>query len=199
MDHMRVAIGLIAAGFTCVSCVAYIRAIASGASSTRWSSWLIWTVSSAAGFATYYGSGARESVWVPLAYVVVCAAICAVALWRRSEGGLSRVEVLCLVGAALSLGVWWVSGSAVSGQVACVVVEVIAYIPIWLTARNENKPAWLLETAGSALNMLAISPLSFALLLYPSAVLACNVLVVALLPWTSRSRQQQPEAEVVLA
>jgi len=203
MELARQVFGLVAAGLTCISGVAYVRAILRRTSSTKWSSWLIWTVASAASLATYYGSGARASAWVPLAYTVGSAVIFVAALWRRSSGGLSLAEWLCLAGAGLGLVVWWVSGSAVIGQVACVVVEVAAYIPIWLTAHEENCLAWSTEAIGSLLNMVAIAHFSFGLLLYPSAMLICNSLVVILMVWRKPTGVQpielEPSAQPVLA
>ncbi len=198
MDLPRQIVGLAAASLTCISCVAFVRAILRGDNTTRWSSWLIWTVASAANLATYYGSGARASVWVPAAYVGVCAAILTAALWRRNPGGLTKMEVFCLAGAVSSLLVWWASGSAISGQIASVAVEVVAYIPIWLAAREENPLAWCLELAGSGLNMLAIAHLSFGLLLYPTAILVCNAVVVVLLSRGRAPKEPVPEAVPVV-
>ena len=197
MDFLRQCAGLIAAGLTCVGGVIYVRAILRRTSTTRWSAWMIWTVTSVTSLATYYGSGARESVWVPVAYVAVCAAIFVVALWRRSPGGLTKIEIICLLGAAFTGVVWWASGSAVWGQAASVTIEMIAYVPIWLAARGENKLAWSLETTGSVLNLMAVSQMTFGLLLYPVALLVCNGIVVVLVYWPVRS--VEPELEPALA
>lgn len=178
---LRTAAGLTAAALTAVGGWVYLWAVWKQTSKTRWSSWLIWTITSITSLATYYGSGARQSIWVPTIYVLTCAAILAVSLYRRSEGGLERIEIMCLAGAAASGLVWWMSGSAVCGQIASVVCEVAAYIPIWMTARQENRLGWLLEVAGSALNLLAVSSLQLGLLLYPLAMMVCNGLVVILM------------------
>jgi|GEM_PF-4978201 len=192
MELLWVLAGLVAAGLTLLGGTIYVRAVWRRTSSTRWSSWMIWTITSVTSLATYYGSGARESAWVPVAYVVVCGSIFIVALLRRSPGGLTNIEYLCLFGAGLSGAVWWVSGSAIYGQLASVAIEVIAYVPIWMAARHEHRLAWSLETAGSVVNLLAISQLTLGLVLYPVALLASNGLVLGLIVWHSRQKHLEP-------
>ena len=196
MSSMREIAGLTAAGLTCVGGMAYLVAILRRTSTTRWSAWMIWTITSVTSLATYYASGARESIWVPVAYVAVCGAIFVAAVVRRSPGGLSKIEIVCLSGAALAAVIWWVSGSAVWGQVASVAIEMVAYVPIWLVARKENRTAWSLETCGSIINLLAVSQLTFGLLLYPIAILICNGTVVVLMLWPARVVQPEPEPEL---
>lgn len=199
MEILRYIAGLMAAGLTCAGGFIYVRAVLRRTSRTRWSSWMIWMVTSVMSLATYYGSGARESVWVPAAYVVVCTAIFVAAVWRRSPGGLTTMEFVCLGGAAFAGVVWWASGSAVLGQVASVSIEMVAYIPIWMAARHESKLAWSLETTGSVINLLAISQFTLGLVLYPAAILVCNAAVVVLIYRPSGAIEPVPEMEPVLA
>jgi hypothetical protein len=79
--------------------------------------------------------------------------------------------------------VWWLTGVAEYGQIASVASEMIAYIPIMMDAKEENRMAWSVDTAGSLVNLMAISTPSFGLLLYPVAILLCNAAVVALIGW----------------
>jgi hypothetical protein len=199
LDTLRLIAGLVAAGLTCAGGAIYVRAIWRKTSTTRWASWLIWTVTSVTSLATYYNSGARESALVIVGYTFVCASALFAALWRRNEGGgLTAIEILCLAGAGAAGLVWWLSGSAVHGQVASVIIEVIAYIPIWRAAAGENRTAWSLEASGSVCNLLAISSFTFALSLYPVAILTCNMLVVALILRSART-PRHPEAFALAA
>lgn len=195
MEILRYVAGITAACLSCASGIVYVRAIWRRESKTRWSSWMIWMVTSFTSLATYYSSGARESVWVNVAYTVTCSTIFATAVWRRNAGGLTKVEIICLAGAALTGVVWWWSGSAVWGQVASVSTEVIAYVPIWMAARGENKRAWILETTGSVINMLAIPHMRFGLLLYPTVILVGSAIVVMLIYRPVRA-SAEPELEL---
>lgn len=191
MDTLRLVAGLAAAGLTVAGGAIYVHAIWRKTNTTRWVSWLIWTITSFTSLATYYGSGGRESALVIVGYTFVCTAALFAALWRKSESGrLTLLEMACLVGAGITGLVWWMSGSAVHGQVASVAIEVLAYIPIWRAAQSENRTAWSLEAGGSVFNLLAISSLTFGLLLYPVAILACNVLVVALILWSTHPKRR---------
>lgn len=194
LDTLRLTAGIIAAGFACAGGAIYVRAIWRRANTTRWASWLIWTITSFTSLATYYGSGGRESALVIIGYTIVCASALFASLWRRSESGrLTPLEITCLAGAGIAGLVWWLSGSAVQGQVASVAIEIIAYTPIWRAARGENRTAWSLEATGSAFNMLAISSFTFGLLLYPVAILACNIAVVTLILWSRRPSKAPDE------
>lgn len=194
LDTLRLAAGLIAAGFACAGGAIYVHGIWRRTHTTRWVSWLIWTITSFTSLATYYGSGGRESALVIVGYTIVCASALCAALWRRSEGGkLTALEVICLAGAGVAGLIWWLSGSAVHGQIASVTIEVIAYIPIWRAARGENRTAWSLEATGSVFNMLAISSFTFGLLLYPVAILVCNALLLALILWSQRAKKRHSE------
>lgn len=197
MEILREAAGITAAILTLIGGWFYIRAIWLRTSTTRWSAWMIWTVTSVTGLATYYGSGARESVWVAVVCVLLCAAIFVVAVWRRSPGGLNRVEIFCLVGAVMSGVIWWASGSAVYGQIASVGIEMVAYVPVWLAARGENRLGWRLEMASSVVNLAAISQMTFGLLLYPVALLICNGIVLGMIAWQNRKVPVSPKPVAV--
>jgi hypothetical protein len=194
VDTLRLTAGLVAAGFACAGGAIYVRAIWRKTHTTRWVSWLIWTLTSFTSLATYYGSGGRESALVIVGYTIVCASALFAALWRRNEGGrLTLLEMICLAGAGVTGVVWWLSGSAVHGQIASVTIEVIAYIPIWRAAQHENRTAWSLEATGSVFNLVAISSFTFGLLLYPVAILSCNMLVVALILRSQRTSKRSEE------
>jgi hypothetical protein len=127
---------------------------------------------------------------VPAVYAVFCAVAFVAAIVRRSPGGMERIEVICLAGALSSGLVWWLSGSAEYGQIASVATEVIAYVPIMMDAQGENRLSWMLDTVGSMFNLVAVSALSFGLLLYPVAILVCNAFVVWLIGKRRRSQGQ---------
>lgn len=195
MDFVRDVAGWIAAAFSLYGAIVYVRSLWLRTSTTRWSSWLIWSVTSAASLATYYGSGARNTAWVPAVSMLFCWAAFVVAFVRRDRsqraGGLDSIEIICLLGALAAVPVWALSGSAVNGQILSVGVEVLGYVPVWRAARGESLVSWKFGAIGGAINLAAVPALSFELLLYPVAILTCQLLVIWLAVWPARSASSE--------
>src|ERR1700730_15252856 len=91
--------------------VPYIMEIVRGKTRPNRATWWIWTMVGAMLCASYYASGARHTIWVPISYVVgpLVTALLSV---KYGEGGSGRFDRFCLGSTLLSLLAWWLARSA---------------------------------------------------------------------------------------
>ncbi len=151
--------GLLAFLVMLVGYVPYVLSIFKGRTKPSRVSWWIWTLLGAVNFASYWQSGAIETMWVH-GIIVVGPLTIALLSVRHGMGGSSRLDRFTLIGCALSLVLWGTTGSAVLGLFFNLLVDSIAAIPTvwkaWQRPDTENLPAWLLSLLGYGINLFAI-------------------------------------------
>lgn len=139
-----------------------------------------WWILSLAGLMilmSYYSEGARESIWVPLAYVIGPLIIALLSI-KYGVGGGNYFDLVCLFTAVISLVVWLLSGSAFWALVINIVTDFLGLLPTirksYFSPLSEDKRAWAIETIASILNLASIKTTSFPILLYPLYLVVVN-------------------------
>src|SRR3989338_3513799 len=157
---LQVIFGIIAGIFVFVAYVLYARAILEGSTRPNRMTWFIIAIESWILLLTYWYSGADTTIWVPVGEALVVS-IVAVLSVKRGVGGTQKTDVICLVGAVLSLFLWWFFNSSVVGLIAGLSVDTFALYPTikksWKKPRQENQFAWDLTQVGNSFNLLAIN------------------------------------------
>lgn len=128
-------------------------------------SWFVWAFVGSVILPTYHYSGAQETIWVPVALVAGPIVVAVLSL-RWGEGGWTRFDVCCLVGACISILGWVLAESAVVGLLLALVADACG---VAATVRHayrrpdeENRLAWTLFLAGDTLNLFAVQDWSWA-------------------------------------
>ena len=192
MQNLQTIFGL-GAGVLAFSALAiYALAILRGTTKPSRSSWFIWTVVGVMLAVSYYASGARETIWVPLAYVIGPLIISLLSI-RYGEPGFTWSDRLCLGGTVASVAVWgvllWleVPQAAVWVLIINLGMEALGLIPTWQHAyffpEHEDLLAWMLTSISTVLNLFAIADWSaLAVIAYPLYMLvAMNAVTLTLL------------------
>src|SRR3954467_5028621 len=89
-------IGVLAGFFSLCGYAPYALSVIRGDRKPERTSWLIWTLSSVLILMSYYVLGARETIWVPLAYVVGSGMI-TILSWGYGQEGWGLLEKVSLV------------------------------------------------------------------------------------------------------
>lgn len=196
MPDIYAVAGKVAGVLSLAAYVPYIISILRGQTLPNRVSWWIWTV---AGFmlgASYYASGANHTIWVPVAYVVG-PFIVAVLSIKYGQGGWNRFDQTCLVGAVISITLWWLLGSALVGLVVMLVFDFMGVLPTarksYYEPESEDRLAWAISLAGSTANLFAVEIWVFAIAVYPVYMVVTNGMLTALVFFRPRRRNHGHE------
>ena len=165
-----------------VTCGMYIASILKGETRPDRVTW--WVIAFVNGIITaaYFAAGARETIWLPLAYGAGFGLIALLSL-KYGEGPfrLSIIDRISLFGTLISGAIWWLVHSPVLVLLMNIVTEFIGLIPTinksYRRPWTESKSAWVLATIASLLNVCAVTEWSLGIAAYPIYVLVTNILI----------------------
>jgi uncharacterized protein with PQ loop repeat len=177
-------LGPVAGLISLLGFIPYIVEIWRGKTRPNRATWWIWTVVGAMLCASYYASGARHSIWVPISYTVG-PFITALLSLKYGEGGFDRFDQRCLAIALLSLVAWWLIRAPLLVLVMNIGVDLMGALPTLRKAyrapETESGLSWGIFLVANALNVCAIGTWSAATALYPIYLVALSGILVALL------------------
>lgn len=167
-----------------MSFVPYIRDIFKGKTKPERISWLIWAILGSISFFTQLAKGASYSLIFVGVQTVGDILVFLLAL-KFGFGGFLKRDKLALVGAGVSLVLWYITKEA---AVALFIVIFIDAIGAYLTAAKayeeptiETISSWALVIAGGIFSCIAVGKIDFVLLAYPLyVVLASGSIFVAI-------------------
>lgn len=170
MNETAALFGKVAGAVSLLAFVPYIVSILRRQSRPNRATWWIWAVLGTLLGASYYASGATHTVWVPVSYFVGPLTVAVLSV-RYGEGGWSRFDRWCLVGAGVSLVLWWAFSTPLVALVLLLTIDLAGGLPTirksYLDPESEDSLTWCLFLAGNTLNLFAVTTWSFALASYP--------------------------------
>jgi hypothetical protein len=177
--------GAIAGTTTLLGFVPYWLSILRGKTRPNRATWVIWSIVGVILSTSYWAAGARDTIWVPLSYVIGPIVTSLLGI-RWGEGGWTRFDRRCLVGTAVSLLLWFILKSPLVALGLNLLIDFLGALPtIEKTTRDpegEDRLAWVLFAIGNGFNLLAISEWSWAIAAYPIYLFCiCFWMVVLLL------------------
>jgi hypothetical protein len=177
-----------------VSFIPYILSILKGKTKPSRTSFGIWSVVSTTLLASYFASGARNTIWFILSYTIMQFVVFALS-FKCGMGGLSKLDILCTAGAFIGIALWIITKNPLTALYISLTVEVIGFLPTfrksYLHPHTENTLSWSLCTVGAIVNLFAITSYALNIALYPFAILACDALVASLLLFPRRFRSEK--------
>ncbi|MDP6609103.1 MAG: hypothetical protein QF463_08560 [Vicinamibacterales bacterium] len=169
MPELTVAAGRLAGLLSLAAFVPYIVAILRGQTRPNRATWWIWTTNGLVLGASYYSSGAENTIWVPVSYVVGPMLTALLSL-RYGEGSWSAFDRTCLAGAGTGLALWWWFNSPEVALVMALAVDFAGALPTirkaYRAPETEDRTAWALFIAGNTVNLLAVEAWRFAIAVY---------------------------------
>ncbi len=179
-EGARLLIGQAAGAVSFVAYVLYYISIIQGRSRPNRATWIILTVVGVLIAASYYASGARNTMWVALAYTIG-PFIAALLAFKYGEGGTTRFDIFCLAGCAFSVVLWALSENPLYTLIINIVIDFLGILPTlkksFFDPLSEDALAWSVTTVSNALNIFAIEAWVFSIAVYPVYMLAVNGLV----------------------
>jgi len=169
-------IGITAGVIVLITLIPYVWRVHSGKIEPNLTSWFLWTIIALALLVTYYGSGARENVWMavvgltnPLFVTIL------VAIKHPSKIRMNRLEKICLSVGITSLVLWFIFRNQESlvqyALYMALIADGCAAVPTavcyWRDPKLDRLFAWGVFCMASALNIFAIPEQTFANYAYP--------------------------------
>ena len=182
---LKTMLGIVAGVIAFIAYIVYIKAILRGETKPNRATWFIWTFVGLVLATSYYFSGAENTIWVPFVEFIGPLAIAILSI-KYGEGGIkSKLDIVCFVGAVISLILWFVFDSPVVALVTNLVIDVFALIPTikksYLRPEGEDFWAWFGTGTADTINLFAIEKFTFGVMVYPVYMLVLDIIIVVLL------------------
>ena len=184
MSDIHGTLGLAAGIMSLFGFIPYILAVVRGQTHPNCATWWIWTVVGGLLCVSYYSTGARESIWVPVSYVFGPLVTALLSL-KYGEGGWARLDRVCLSGSVVSVPLWWLSGLPIAALMINILIDLCGALPTirksWSDPSSEDRLAWLCFLTGNTLNLLALSEWPLEVSAYPLYLFFVSLIVSILI------------------
>lgn len=164
--------------------VPYIFAILRGQTKPNRATWIIWT---AVGFllaVSYYSSGARHTIWVPVSYIIGPLVILLLSM-KYGKDVWTWFDCCCLIGVASSLFFWWIFDSPLAALLINIFIDFLGALPtirkVYYEPQSEDRLAWAMSAMAGVINLFAVEEWTFAISVYPIYIFCGNGLIVSLI------------------
>jgi hypothetical protein len=163
----------------------YIAHILWGRVRPERATWFVWSLILALAIWGYRASGANDSVWFLVGDLAVTAMIFLLSLWR-GQGGFSRLDLVCVGIASLSLGLWQLSSISLFAVWGVLIADSVAMLPTLIKSlhdpRSESSTTYAFSSVAALCGFVAVGQWNFSLLFYPAYLFLANF-VLALTIW----------------
>jgi hypothetical protein len=180
--EIQLILGIISGVIATMAYIPYILSVVNGKTKPNRASWGIWAVLGIIICASYWSVGARDTFWFTLPIGMITTALLSL---RYGVGGWTTFDKFCLLGAAVGLLLWWVSGIPFTALAVASVIDMMGFFPtlkkVWDEPTSEDKLAWAMFFVAAALNVTAIDRWTLEIAAYPVYILIFNTLVLAFL------------------
>lgn len=167
--------------------IPYILSIRRGDTRPNRVTWGIWTVIGLTLLASSYSSGATNTLWLLLS-LVVSQSIITLYAFKYGRGKWQKLDLLCLVGAGLSLCLWQLSGSPLVAILMNTTMDMLGAIPTisktYHDPDSEDLVFWSMSFTSAVLNLLAIEHFSLSFIVFPIYLFILNVTMLLLITRT---------------
>lgn len=186
MPNITAITGKVAGIISLVAFIPYIFAVLRGETKPNRTTWWIWTVVGLMLGASYYSSGANHTIWVPVSYIIGPFVIAILSI-KYGEGGWTRFDRNCLLGAGVSVVLWWIFSSPLVALLINLFIDLMGALPTirkaYYEPESEDRTAWALFFAGNIVNLFAVETTwTFAIYVYPIyMVLVSGIIAILVL------------------
>ena len=164
--------------------LSYFRGIFSGKTKPHAFSWLVWAVLTGIVFVAQVVKGGGAGSWITGITSLFCFAIFVLALFKGRRD-FPRFDWLCLIGAGVSLLLWWLTHDPTATIILIILTDAIAFAPTYRKGYykpyEETVTQYVMASLKSAFSLFALQSYSLATWLFPLYLVVANGLFVVLL------------------
>lgn len=153
-------IGLIAEVISFTAYIPYAISTLKKQTQPNRATWLVWAIGSWTLVASSWVLGARNTIWVFLAYALGQSTIAILAI-KLGQAKWLILDKICFCLALTGIIIWIAFNSPAIALIMSMVVSFLGLVPTlikaWHHPETENSTAWALFQIGNSLNLLAIN------------------------------------------
>lgn len=163
-----------------LSVIPYARSILKGNTKPQRITWLIWTILILIAFFSQLAKGATWSLLLT-AGDAIAILITFILSIKFGVGGFRKIDILSLVGAGVSLLLWYLTNEPAVALFLIILIDIIGVnltiIKTWKNPETENWVAWAICGVGGFFGILAVGSFNFVLLSYPVYICLANSII----------------------
>lgn len=163
-------LGIIAGCISALAFVPYFISIIGGKTKPNRVTWWIWFWLGILLYYSYKASGANDTLWVALIYIIT-PLITAILSIKYGVGGWSKFDLICLACSIISSLFWFLSGSAFIALLLFLSIDFFGALPTikktYYYPEQENRVAWFLMVIANLVNIFAAGKFNFSIIVYP--------------------------------
>jgi hypothetical protein len=179
----------VAGGISIVAFFMYLRPILKGKLKPNRATWWIWTVVGFMLSASYFSSSKNHTVWIPVLYAAVPLFVAILSI-KYGKGGWTPFDRYCLLGAGLSMLLWWILNSPLIALLINLLIDFLGALPtirkVYYEPRSEDRAAWTWFFAGNTVNLFAVKSWKFTDASYPIYMFLVTGFIIVLMSTEKR-------------
>jgi hypothetical protein len=184
MSDLKTILGICAGIFSLLGFIPYLITVLQGKTKPNRASWWIWASLGIILAMSNYSAGARETMWL-LASYALCQLVIATLSLKYGEGGWNSFDLTCMLGAGISLLLWWWFNSPLIAITISIAIDSLGALPTirksYYEPESEDFFSWLMFWTAGTFNLYALEQWSFALSAQPIYLFCFNSIVLILL------------------
>ena len=162
-------IGIVAGILAIGGYLPYILAILRGETKPNRATWLIWTIVGALLASSYFETGDRNAIWLPMGYFFGPLSVAILSI-RYGYAEWTRMDTICIILAAISVIPWVLSNDAIFTLLINVFIDATGAVPTliktWKEPETEDFVAWFIFFVANTLEVLTLTTFDLSAL-YP--------------------------------
>ncbi len=191
---MRNVLIVISTVLVLLSPIVYIRSILGGETKPhRTTRFVIWAITLLSTW-SLIDSNFSAAFWLSAASMIQTSVVLALS-FKHGYGGWAKLDIICLIIAAVGVIIWQVSGKPLLGLYASIIADVVGNIPALVkTYRlpySENWQFFALDTLSGTLSFMALTSYSIYTASYPAYIVVINGAMAVLILWGRRQPDRQ--------
>ncbi len=175
IDYIFVILSVVA---TICGIVPYLIDVIKGKTKPRVISWLVWSCLTGVSFlASLFEGQYPTAVLMFCSFVVTFAVV--ILGWKKQPKIISKLDVVCLVGAIVGAILWVVFNSPAMAVIAMVLIDFVGGIPTqihcWQKPQEETLIMFVMSGIGALFTLLAVQEWRITAVAFPLFLLVINI------------------------
>lgn len=167
-----------------VGVLPYLVDVVRGKTKPRIVSWLVWCVLTAiAGFASLFDGHYPTAILLAIATLTTL--LVAILGYKHGDRRFEQLDVICFIGAAVGLLLWWLFNSPELAVIATIIIDLVGAIPTlvhsWKKPHEETWIAFFLAFLSSLCTIVIVEDWVITAIAYPLYLLLFNGLLTGVI------------------